>query len=79
MNKSVIIASVVLSFSFAGLAESSFPFSPAGASWTGGNGRYQFDADENWTPHATADDELYIVDKTLYRKCHRGGLMIIFR
>lgn len=65
MNKSVIIASVVLSFSFAGLADSSFPFSPAGASWTGDNGCYQFDADENWTPHATADNELYIVDKTL--------------
>ena len=64
MNKSVIIASVVLSFSFAGLAESSFPFSPAGAKWTGDNGYCQFDADENWTPNASGTaDELFIQDK----------------
>lgn len=66
MNKSVIIASVVLSFSLAGLAGISLSFAPEGANWAAGDGSFKFEDANNWTRISSGkDDELRIAGKSV--------------
>ena len=65
-SKGAIIASVILPFSLAGLAETVLSFAPEGASWSAGSGTFKFEDVDNWTRNSSGTgDELLVKDTSV--------------